>query len=317
MPSNHVMTKMFTPEERNKPSARLIMVDDDQRLLELYWKVLGKSGNYFDSSQVFDVDLHSRGDEAIESVRNAVRNDVPFAVAFLDIVLMEGPDGYETAARMRELDPLLEIVFVTGHPDAGKLEAARSLHPKEKLLYIQKPFSVLELRQLAIALSAKWNAEKRLRKTQTQLEQMSRQVMETNQALSILAQNIQKAKEESDVRLSLGIRSKVLAHPQGYPGENADQDDAVVELDMLENYMRELTSNFEDGANIASSLTPSELRIACMIKNGLTNPQIADQMFISVGTVKTHRKHIRNKLEIRNSNQNLRAFLKKHMTEDR
>lgn len=310
------MTKMFAPEERNKPSARLIMVDDDQRLLELYWKVLGKSGNYFDSSQVFDVDLHSRGDEAIESVRNAVRNDVPFALAFLDIVLMEGPDGYETAARMRELDPLLEIVFVTGHPDARKLEAARSLHPKEKLLYIQKPFSVLELRQLAIALSAKWNAEKRLRKTQTQLEQMSRQVMETNQALAILAQNIQKAKEESDARLSLGIRSKVLPILKDIRSK-ADQDEAAVELDMLENYMRELTSDFEDGANIASALTPSELRIACMIKNGLTNPQIADQMFISVGTVKTHRKHIRNKLEIRNSNQNLRAFLKKHMTEDR
>ena len=308
MSRDEAMVKKFTQEAPGKGSARLILVDDDQGLLDLYRKVLGQA-NHFDPAPLFDIELHTRGDEAIESVKNAVWRDAPFAVAFVDIVFPEGPDGYEIAARMREMDSAIEIVFVTGFPDANKLENARILHPKEKLLYLQKPFSVMELRQMAIALSAKWHYEKKLRRAQAQLEEQTRQVMETNKALSVLAQNIQRSREESEVRLSLEIRSKVMPILKDIRAK-VGKDEAVVELDMLESYMRELTSNATDGTGVASALTPGELRIACMIKNGFTNTQIADEMFISVGTVKTHRKNIRNKLDIRNSEKNLKIFLK-------
>ena len=310
--SDRLTVRKLASEVPNKGATRLIVVDDDQGLLDLYRRVLGTVGKGFDSSPPFDIELHSRGDDAIESVKRAIHQDVPFAVAFVDIVLPDGPDGYETASRMRDLDPSIEIVFVTGYPDAEKLENARDYHPKEKLLFIQKPFAVLELRQMAIALSAKWHAEKRLRKTQTQLEEQTRHVVEINQALSVLAQNIQRSREESNVRLSLEIQSKVLPILKEIRAK-VGKDEAAVELDMLESYMKEITSNVTSEAGIASSLTPSEMRIACMIKNGFTNLRIADKMFISVGTVKTHRKNIRNKLDIRNSNQNLRTFLRAKM----
>lgn len=294
---------------------RIITVDDDRGVLDLYSRVLAPVQNVSGSEPVFDIEFYCRGDEAVEAVKHSVRSHRQFAVAFVDIVLPEGPDGYETAALMRDMDPSIEIVFVTGYPNAEALENARGSHPREKLFFIQKPFSILELRQLAIALGAKWQAERRLRKAQTRLEEVTRHVMETNQALSTLAQNIQKGKEESDMRMALGIRSKVLPILKDIRVK-IGEDDAIVELDMLENYMKELTSNLTDGANVASSLTPSEMRIACMIKNGFTNQEIADQMFISVGTVKTHRKNIRRKLDIRNSSQNLRTFLKSNMDGD-
>jgi DNA-binding NarL/FixJ family response regulator len=312
MLDDHVTMQKIDADEPWLDSIRVILIDDDQGVLDLYKRVLGAKSNNLDSASTFELELCSRGDLAIEAVRHSVRSGLPFAVAFVDIVLPDGPDGYETAARMRDLDPALEIVFVTGYPNAEALENARGSHPKEKLFYIQKPFSVLELRQLVIALSAKWQAEKRLRRAQSRLEEVTRHVMETNQALSTLAQNIQKGKEESDMRMALGIRSKVLPILKDIRTK-IGRDDAVVELDMLESYMKELTSNLTDGANVASSLTPSEMRIACMIKNGFTNQEIADQMFISVGTVKTHRKNIRRKLDIRNSSQNLRTYLKSNM----
>jgi DNA-binding CsgD family transcriptional regulator len=46
------------------------------------------------------------------------------------------------------------------------------------------------------------------------------------------------------------------------------------------------------------SLTPTELKVAELVAQGLTNPQVAERMFVSPGTVKTHVAHIFGKLEI-------------------
>jgi len=51
------------------------------------------------------------------------------------------------------------------------------------------------------------------------------------------------------------------------------------------------------------SLTPTELRVAQLVRVGLTNSQIAAEMVVSAETVKTHLKHINAKLDIRNRTQ--------------
>ena len=46
------------------------------------------------------------------------------------------------------------------------------------------------------------------------------------------------------------------------------------------------------------SLTPTELRVATLVAEGLTNPQIGARMLIARGTVKIHLAHIFDKLEV-------------------
>ena len=46
------------------------------------------------------------------------------------------------------------------------------------------------------------------------------------------------------------------------------------------------------------SLTPTELRIVGLVATGLTNPQIAERMFIARGTVKVHLSHVFSKLGV-------------------
>jgi DNA-binding CsgD family transcriptional regulator len=46
------------------------------------------------------------------------------------------------------------------------------------------------------------------------------------------------------------------------------------------------------------SLTPTELRIVALAATGLTNPQIAERMFIARGTVKVHLSHVFAKLGV-------------------
>ena len=51
------------------------------------------------------------------------------------------------------------------------------------------------------------------------------------------------------------------------------------------------------------SLTPTELEIVRQAAAGLTNPQIADRLFVARATVKTHLSHIYAKLGVRNRSQ--------------
>jgi DNA-binding NarL/FixJ family response regulator len=46
------------------------------------------------------------------------------------------------------------------------------------------------------------------------------------------------------------------------------------------------------------SLTPSERRVAAMAAHGLTNPQIAQALFLSTRTVEGHLTHVFRKLDV-------------------
>jgi DNA-binding CsgD family transcriptional regulator len=47
-----------------------------------------------------------------------------------------------------------------------------------------------------------------------------------------------------------------------------------------------------------AALTPSELKIAALVAQGLTNPQIATRLFLSRSTVQTHLENVFAKLDI-------------------
>ena len=64
------------------------------------------------------------------------------------------------------------------------------------------------------------------------------------------------------------------------------------------------------------SLTPAEVQICNMIKNGLTTKEIAQLRHISIATVSRHREHIRKKLNIANKNINLATYLNTFMIDD-
>jgi DNA-binding CsgD family transcriptional regulator len=60
---------------------------------------------------------------------------------------------------------------------------------------------------------------------------------------------------------------------------------------------------------VYKNLTPKEIQIAELVKQGKKSKEIAELFGISVGTVITHRNKIRKKLDLRLKDANLRSHL--------
>ncbi len=65
-----------------------------------------------------------------------------------------------------------------------------------------------------------------------------------------------------------------------------------------------------------ASLTPTEQRIVALVAVGLTNPQIAERMFIARGTVKVHLSHVFAKLGVSTRAELAAQATKRGLAED-
>lgn len=76
----------------------------------------------------------------------------------------------------------------------------------------------------------------------------------------------------------------------------------AVTRQLIEHYVRRPTPDEELTGRLAE-LTPRELDVARLVARGMTNAEIAAQLFLGEGTVKTHVTSILSKLGLRNRTQ--------------
>ena len=108
---------------------------------------------------------------------------------------------------------------------------------------------------------------------------------------------------ENKIRASiLPIINKLQENKKFSGSDNRD-------LKLLMDLVSDLTSRPVVKQKLSTILTSTELRVALLIKNGLKTGEIAEHMYISPETVKSHRKNIRKKLGLNNSSRNLAVYL--------
>jgi DNA-binding NarL/FixJ family response regulator len=66
-----------------------------------------------------------------------------------------------------------------------------------------------------------------------------------------------------------------------------------------------------------ASLTPTELEVVALVAQGLTNPQIAEQLLMGRATVKTHLDHIFAKLGVQTRTEVAAAAVRREATQQR
>lgn len=110
----------------------------------------------------FDVVYTQSAEAAVQAVKESHAINKPFAIAFLDMRMPPGPNGAWAASQIRALDSRTEIIISTAYSDVEPEELSAQVPPAGKMFYVQKPFHPHEVRQLAVALGQKWQAEKKM-----------------------------------------------------------------------------------------------------------------------------------------------------------
>lgn len=116
----------------------------------------------------YDLVETSQGMDAVKACKEALNQNNPFWLIFLDMRMPPGIDGLEAAKRIRMLDPYVEIVIMTAYSDYSFEEIQKGVGNPQRLLYFQKPFQSEQILQLALSLSQKWQLEKNVRDQQQQ-----------------------------------------------------------------------------------------------------------------------------------------------------
>jgi PAS domain S-box-containing protein len=147
-----------------------------------------------------------------------------------------------------------------------------------------------------------------------ELENINEELLQTNHAMSVLARNIDKKKREVEQRIAHAILTKIIPLINDLMKEK-DFQKYLTELEVLSLYVKRLAPQSYQYQKTVINLSTTEMRIAILIKNGMSSQNIADALNISLETVKTHRKKIRRKLKIKNTDVNLTSYLKSTITD--
>ncbi|AVE07391.1 GGDEF domain-containing response regulator [Pseudomonas palleroniana] len=154
-----------------RANRRILIVDDTASIHEDFRKILcaeaegEKSldsleatlfGTFAPVRQAFVLDSAYQGQEALELVNRALAQQSPYAMAFIDMRMPPGWDGLQTIEQLWNVDPKLQIALCTAYSDYSFEAIEARLKYNDQLLILKKPFDHLEIRQMASALTWKW-----------------------------------------------------------------------------------------------------------------------------------------------------------------
>lgn len=169
---------------------RILIIDDNPAIHEDYQKILADQNDSIEmdaemsaffgeelqpaedakSGQELKIASAFQGQEGVEMVAEAIAQGQPFAMAFVDMRMPPGWDGLKTIEEIWKVSPDLQVVICTAFSDHTWDEIKQRLGQKDSLLILKKPFDSIEVFQLAVALTEKWDLANKARLTQQELE---------------------------------------------------------------------------------------------------------------------------------------------------
>ncbi len=158
-------------------------------------------------------------------------------------------------------------------------------------------------------ITERTTAEKAAIKREQELNVKTHELEELNAALKVLLKRREEDKNELEEKVMTNIKQLVLPYIDKLRRERSDHKQGI-NLNIIESNLKDIVSPFAQRLSSKYlTLTPKELQIANLIKEGKTTKEIADYLDISKSAVDTHRYHIRQKLGLINEKANLQSYL--------
>jgi DNA-binding CsgD family transcriptional regulator len=105
------------------------------------------------------------------------------------------------------------------------------------------------------------------------------------------------------------LRQLVLPYIERLKRSGLGSEERAI-VNTMESNLNNITSPLiQRLSSTALGLTPMEIRVAHLVREGLRNKEIAELLGVSLNTVSSHRHKIRSKLGLRNEGANLRSYL--------
>ncbi|MCC9605324.1 response regulator [Blastopirellula sp. JC732] len=228
----------------SKINRRVIVIDDNPSIHEDFRRILSGNSNVSGSPRDirallfeeetltpneidfgFEIESAFQGEEGLRKVAAAEQAGRPFALAFIDMRMPPGWDGLETIKRIWRDYPDIQVVICTAYSDHTWESLLEELGETDQLVILKKPFDVIEARQLAIALTRKWQLTQQARLRMDELNHLveertadlmraATELKRTNQQLieaSKDAEAANRSKSEFLANMSHEIRTPMTA----------------------------------------------------------------------------------------------------------
>ena len=161
-------------------------------------------------------------------------------------------------------------------------------------------------------IATRISSDLELQETNRQLTLERKALQESNTAMRVILARIEQEKQEihRDIKMNVEKILMPIVHAlaQQLPPAQAKY------VEMLQTNLEEITSPFISSLSLFyHSMTPTEIAICNMIKNGMRTKEIAEMRGVSEATINRHREKIRRKLKITNQDVNLATFLESSM----
>jgi PAS domain S-box-containing protein len=160
-----------------------------------------------------------------------------------------------------------------------------------------------------VDINKRKQAEEALREQQEELRDQARSLEEVNTALKVLLRRREEDKSELEQKVLSNVKELVLPYVGMLRNTRLKVKQAGY-VDIIESSLDDIASSFLGKLSSKYlNLTPREIQIADLVKQGKTSKEIAELLNVSTRAVEFHRENLRGKLGLKNRQANLRSHL--------
>ncbi|MDJ0721813.1 MAG: LuxR C-terminal-related transcriptional regulator [Desulfobacterales bacterium] len=270
----------------NSLSAHIAILDADGVILETNeaWRRFANANNPGEridavGSNYLGICDHADGDDADDAIQVAagIRRVIAGRVReFVYDYPCHAPDGkhwyYMRAIRMIGDDPIRVVV---SHEDITALKLT----------------------------------EEALRGSRQEIAEREKSLEEANIALKVLLKQREQDKAELERKVLANVKGLVFPYLEKLQTARLKPRERTL-VEIVETHLKDIISPFlQQMANADLVLTPQEMQVAALIRDGKSSKEIASILIVSEATVNFHRKNLREKFGLKNKRVNLRAYL--------